>query len=127
MEHFKRQSGRSLTSPQSVGVQERQILLASPPLHKNTHRIITANIFPCSELSVAFHSLIRHAGHRPLFSHNQAPPNGTAKVSSIARSRNSSKEFFGAEMAKRMETHSYRIGGACILKMRGKTDAEIMA
>ena len=26
-----------------------------------------------------------------------------------------------------MGTHSYRIGGACMLKMRGKTDAEIMA
>ena len=34
---------------------------------------------------------------------------------------------FGTEMAKRMGTHSYRIGGACLLKMRGKTDAEIMA
>ena len=36
-------------------------------------------------------------------------------------------KVFGAEMAKRMGTHSYRIGGACMLKMRGKTDAEIMA
>ena len=34
---------------------------------------------------------------------------------------------FGTEMAKRIEMHSYRIGGACVLNMRGKTDAEIMA
>ena len=30
-------------------------------------------------------------------------------------------------MAKRMGTHSYRIGGACVLEIRGMTDAEIMA